>query len=1074
MVGINQSLKQRFEQQYEGSIVELATRGTDVAIQAVLAGSIDLAAIGRPLTEAERAQGLVEAPVSREKIAIFVGADNPFQENLTFEQFAGIFRGEIVNWAELGGAAAPIRFIDRPETSDTRQSLSRYSVFQSAPFQVGASAVQLPSDDTAAIVSQLGQDGISYGIVSQVLNRSDIRILPMHDTLPDDPRYPYSQPRNYVYRETNPAVRSFLGLIASPIGQQAIAEARQAEATAVQPVSPTPVSPSPISETLATPIAPEGSTLSPTPATSITPAAQPSRQDVGWLPWLLLPLAGVGGLLLWGLNRRRESTIPLSGSDSSVATATATSSLAERSGTVITGDQSTSLERSANSMDQTASVSIEPLPEEPLPEEPLPESAISADRSTVEPSVEPSASVTPTSAIDAGRAMSVGVGAAALAGGIGARLATSEAGHRSQIILTPRTSTQGYAYWEVPEAERARLKQQGGEQLTLRILDTTDIDLSTDQPPYSQQYPCAEPDRDAFVALPIANREYVAELGYLTANQQWLLLARSTPVYVAGLPEPLDRNQPARSASVDSPGDSAPLSDQLPEASDSALQVSPAASTAELHSELSTPDLEAPERQPSNSPDVASNLLSSDVSGGDSDSRALLMGGTSLIASTGALTEALQNPPVGEAIQAAVEASRFDLGSTDEDLALAAIDEGLAELPSGYDGSWITLLARDPYWAYTYWNTPEADKQRLRQHGGQRLALRFYDVTAIDLKEQNPHSLQQYECDEIARDWYLPIPVSDRDYIVEIGYVTSDGHWLMLARSNAICTPPLQPSDWSEAQFLTVSWDKELTHDSLVELTPLGQQSADRLAERILDLSNSTQLAHLAGSLFGSQHQIPSASLSSFGLGSGAGLVTRTESGVGIMSGIGMMSGVGISGMSGVGLYSMSGVGISGMSGVGLYSMSGVGMTVPAVPTFSGIGLGSGMGMMSGVGMYSMSGVGMLGMSGVGMYSMSGIGLAASMPPLRSRQFWLLADAELIVYGATEPGAKVTIAGYPVQLNPDGTFRLHLSFQDGMLDFPILAIAEDGEQSRSVHLRFNRETPSRHTNPKDEARDELF
>jgi hypothetical protein len=116
----------------------------------------------------------------------------------------------------------------------------------------------------------------------------------------------------------------------------------------------------------------------------------------------------------------------------------------------------------------------------------------------------------------------------------------------------------------------------------------------------------------------------------------------------------------------------------------------------------------------------------------------------------------------------------------------------------------------------------------------------------------------------------------------------------------------------------------------------------------------------------------------------------------------------------------------------------------------------------------------MLGMSGVGMYSMSGIGLAASMPPLRSRQFWLLADAELIVYGATEPGAKVTIAGYPVQLNPDGTFRLHLSFQDGMLDFPILAIAEDGEQSRSVHLRFNRETPSRHTNPKDEARDELF
>ncbi len=45
--------------------------------------------------------------------------------------------------------------------------------------------------------------------------------------------------------------------------------------------------------------------------------------------------------------------------------------------------------------------------------------------------------------------------------------------------------------------------------------------------------------------------------------------------------------------------------------------------------------------------------------------------------------------------------------------------------------------------------------------------------------------------------------------------------------------------------------------------------------------------------------------------------------------------------------------------------------------------------------------------SGIGMWS--GVGFSASMPPLRPRKFWLVADAELIVHGATEPDAKVTI-----------------------------------------------------------------
>ncbi|PLS68414.1 MAG: hypothetical protein CV045_07965, partial [Cyanobacteria bacterium M5B4] len=107
--------------------------------------------------------------------------------------------------------------------------------------------------------------------------------------------------------------------------------------------------------------------------------------------------------------------------------------------------------------------------------------------------------------------------------------------------------------------------------------------------------------------------------------------------------------------------------------------------------------------------------------------------------------------------------------------------------------------------------------------------------------------------------------------------------------------------------------------------------------------------------------------------------------------------------------------------------------------------------------------------SGMGMLTASGMGLFSASVPQRPRQFWLVADAELIVYGATEPDATVTIGGQRIDLQPDGTFRHHMSFQDGVIDYPILAVAADGVQTRSIHMRFERETLERRTNTKEEA-----
>src|SRR5207237_4643383 len=55
---------------------------------------------------------------------------------------------------------------------------------------------------------------------------------------------------------------------------------------------------------------------------------------------------------------------------------------------------------------------------------------------------------------------------------------------------------------------------------------------------------------------------------------------------------------------------------------------------------------------------------------------------------------------------------------------------------------------------------------------------------------------------------------------------------------------------------------------------------------------------------------------------------------------------------------------------------------------------------------------------------------SGAYPPGRMRQFWLQLDAALIVYGATQPKARVTLQGEPVKLRPDGTFTMRFRLPD--------------------------------------------
>ncbi|MCI0741717.1 MAG: DUF4912 domain-containing protein [Gemmataceae bacterium] len=76
----------------------------------------------------------------------------------------------------------------------------------------------------------------------------------------------------------------------------------------------------------------------------------------------------------------------------------------------------------------------------------------------------------------------------------------------------------------------------------------------------------------------------------------------------------------------------------------------------------------------------------------------------------------------------------------------------------------------------------------------------------------------------------------------------------------------------------------------------------------------------------------------------------------------------------------------------------------------------------------------------------------------KERKFWFQMDAELIVYGATETTAKVTLQGEPVKLRPDGTFTMRFSLPDSRQIIPAVAASADGVEERTIVLAVERNT----------------
>jgi phosphate transport system substrate-binding protein len=608
MAAISQALKQGFEGKFPGSAIASETTDTNTAIQQLLDGKVDLAAISRPLTADEKAAGLVDVPVSRDKIAVVVSPQNPYTGELTHDQFAKVFRGEITDWSQIGGQPGAIRLIDRPESSDLRQSFKGYPVFE-GNFATGTTAVAPPQDSTDAMIKLLGTDGIGYATAKQVLDNPNVRVISMWGTPPTDPRYPFSQPFTYVYKGQNPspAVQAFLGYASAPEAQPAI---EQAKTVATPPVGNTPPSPaaSPSPSAVASPSPTAAASPSPaaSPSAAASPGASPTAQpsagavspgatalapgaepaaDAGfnmpsWI-WWLLPLGLLALLLGWLFGDRRTEEDPELTAEGGVlpdndndTTDNYTANTGLAAGTLAAGGAAFDYSRGDdNGIENLSSLSEGNADEGNMfsglwgGATDIAEGAVDGVGNAARSGGDAlsgmfgDATDATGNALDAGgdalsnlfggasdmagNVMNAGgsavAGAGAMAAGAAAAAGSAFGGSApastpstgtNRIVLVPREPHRAHVYWEIPNAYKEAIRQRGGEKLALRLYDVTGLDLSYQTPHSVQQFDCGELARDQDIPVSESDRDYIAEIGYLTADQRWLRMARSATVRV--------------------------------------------------------------------------------------------------------------------------------------------------------------------------------------------------------------------------------------------------------------------------------------------------------------------------------------------------------------------------------------------------------------------------------------------------------------------------------------------------------------------------------------------------------------
>ena len=173
------ALSESFMAANGGVTVNYNPTGSGSAITAVQDGTCDIGLSSRALKDEEKAAGLKETILAYDGIAIIVHPDNPVSD-LTLEQIAKLYTGEITNWKDVGGNDAEVVLIGREAASGTRDG------FESITGTKDACQYRQELTSTGDVITAVSQNPDAIGYASLASIKDTVKALNVGGVTPSE------------------------------------------------------------------------------------------------------------------------------------------------------------------------------------------------------------------------------------------------------------------------------------------------------------------------------------------------------------------------------------------------------------------------------------------------------------------------------------------------------------------------------------------------------------------------------------------------------------------------------------------------------------------------------------------------------------------------------------------------------------------------------------------------------------------------------------------------------------------------------------------------------------------------
>lgn len=220
------SLKETFEADNQGVTVTYNPTGSGTGITAAAEGRCDIGLSSRDLKEEEKAKGLEETILAYDGIAIIVNPENPVSD-LTLEDIAKIYTGEIKNWKEVGGSDAEIVLIGREAGSGTRDG------FESITQTAERCSYRQELTSTGDVITTVAGNPAAVGYASLASVKDNVKALKVGGVAPSEATIKdgsYVVQRNFVLvtkkdEKLSDSAQKFFDYITSPEASEVISKA---------------------------------------------------------------------------------------------------------------------------------------------------------------------------------------------------------------------------------------------------------------------------------------------------------------------------------------------------------------------------------------------------------------------------------------------------------------------------------------------------------------------------------------------------------------------------------------------------------------------------------------------------------------------------------------------------------------------------------------------------------------------------------------------------------------------------------------------------------------------------------